>query len=552
MTDSIKTNSIKTDAIENYRRLYRDFRWETPEHFNFAAAIDKFAEDPRRVAILWEDSEGRRARLTFADIAQQSRRIANVLAGHGIRRGDAVLLVLPRITLWQAAYIGALRLGAIVIPCTSMLRENDLVYRANHSGARAIIAGVENAAMIAELRKQCPSVEHYLIAGAARSGWISLQEYMGHASPAFKTANTKSSEPAICYYTSGTTKEPKAVLHSHGYTYSHRFTGLNWLDARPGDLHWTTSDTGWAKAAYGVLFGPWMNGVTTFMYNGRFDAAKELELIARYGVTTFCAPPTEYRILIKENLADYSFPKLRHCTGAGEPLNPEVIEVWRERLGLTIHDGYGQTETAILAANMPAMPVKPGSMGLPFPGHEVRVIDNEMAETEVDELGEIAVRISPERPPSVFLEYWKNAQETANVFRGDWYLTGDQATRDADGYLWFVGRADDVIISAGYRIGPFEVESALLEHPAVMESAVVASPDADRGSIVKAFVKLRPGTEAGERLVTELQEHCKRVTAPYKYPREIEFIDELPKTVSGKIRRVELRHREESRKGKPA
>ena len=433
MTDSIKTNSIKTDAIENYRRLYRDFRWETPEHFNFAAVIDKFAEDPRRVAILWEDSEGRRARLTFADIAQQSRRIANVLAGHGIRRGDAVLLVLPRITLWQAAYIGALRLGAIVIPCTSMLRENDLVYRANHSGARAIIAGVENAAMIAELRKQCPSVEHYLIAGAARSGWISLQEYMGHASPAFKTANTKSSEPAICYYTSGTTREPKAVLHSHAYSYSHRFTGLNWLDVRPGDLHWTTSDTGWAKAAYGVLFGPWMNGVTTFMYNGRFDAAKELELIARYGVTTFCAPPTEYRILIKENLADYSFPKLRHCTGAGEPLNPEVIEVWRERLGLTIHDGYGQTETAILAANMPAMPVKPGSMGLPFPGHEVRVIDNEMAETEVDELGEIAVRISPERPPSVFLEYWKNAQETANVFRGDWYLTGDQATRDADG-----------------------------------------------------------------------------------------------------------------------
>jgi len=552
MTDSIKTDATRTDTLEKYRRAYRDFRWETPEYFNFAAAIDKFAEDPRRVAILWEDSEGRRARLTFAYIAQQSKRIANVLAGHGIRRGDPVLLVLPRITLWQAAYIGALRLGAIVIPCTSMLREKDLVYRANHSGARAIIAGVENAAMIAELRKQCPSVEHYLIAGAARTGWMSLQEEMSRALEAFKPANTKSSEPAICYYTSGTTMEPKAVLHSHGYTYSHRFTGLNWLDVRPGDLHWTTSDTGWAKAAYGVLFGPWMNGVTTFMYNGRFDAAKELELVGRYGVTTFCAPPTEYRILIKENLTDYSFPKLRHCTGAGEPLNPEVIEVWRERLGLTIHDGFGQTETAVLAANMPAMPVKPGSMGLPFPGHYVRVIDNEMAETKVDELGEIAVRVSPERPPSLFLEYWKNAEETASVFRGDWYLTGDQATRDADGYLWFVGRADDVIISAGYRIGPFEVESALLEHPAVMESAVVASPDADRGSIVKAFVKLKPGAEPGDWLVTELQEHCKRVTAPYKYPREIEFIDELPKTVSGKIRRVELRRREESRKGRSA
>jgi len=541
-----------TDALEKYRRAYHDFRWETPEHFNFAAVIDKFAENQARVAILWEDNDGRRARLTFADIAQQSKRIANVLGGIGIKGGDPVMLVLPRITLWQAAYIGTLRLGAIVIPCTSMLREKDLVYRANHSGARAIIASVENAAMIAELRKQCPSVEHYLIAGASRTGWISLQEEMNRASAAFKPANTKSSEPAICYYTSGTTREPKAVLHSHGYCYGHRFTGLNWLDVRPGDLHWTTSDTGWAKAAYGVLFGPWMNGVTTFMYNGRFDAAKELELIGRYGVTTFCAPPTEYRILVKENLADHQFPKLRHCTGAGEPLNPEVIEVWRERLGLTIHDGYGQTETIILAANMPGMPVKPGSMGLPFPGHDVRVIDDEMAETKVDDVGEIAVRVRPERPPPLFLEYWKNAEETASVFRGDWYLTGDQATRDADGYLWFVGRADDVIISAGYRIGPFEVESALLEHPAVIESAVVATPDADRGSIVKAFVKLRPGAEPGPRLVTELQEHCKRVTAPYKYPREIEFIDELPKTVSGKIRRAELRRQEESRKGKSA
>ncbi|HXN11946.1 MAG TPA: acyl--CoA ligase [Candidatus Acidoferrales bacterium] len=544
-------DSAKLDALEAYQRAYRDFRWETPEHFNFADVIDKFAEDPRRVAILWEDSEGKRARLTFADIAVQSKRIANVLAGHGIRRGDAVMLVLPRITLWQAAYIGALRLGAIVIPCTSMLREKDLIYRANHSGARAIIACVENASMIADLRKECPGVAQYFICGATRTGWISLQEYMGHATPAFKSANTKSSEPAICYYTSGTTREPKAVLHSHSYTYSHKFTGLNWLDLRPGDIHWTTSDTGWAKAAYGVLFGPWMNGVTTFMYNGRFDAARELDLLARYRITTFCAPPTEYRILIKEKLGDYSFPALRHCTGAGEPLNPEVIEVWRQHLGLTIHDGYGQTETTILAANMPAMPVKPGSMGLPFPGHDVRVINNELAEAGIDEVGEIGVRVTPERPPSLFLEYWKNAEETASVFRGEWYLTGDQATRDADGYLWFVGRADDVIISAGYRIGPFEVESALLEHPAVMESAVVASPDADRGSIVKAFIKLRPGAEPNDRLITELQEYCKRITAPYKYPREIEFVGELPKTVSGKIRRVELRQQEQSRKRPP-
>ena len=541
---------MSNDAIEKYRLAYQNFKWETPEFFNFGATIDKFAEDPRRVAILWEDSAGRRARLTFADIAQQSSRIANVLTGFGIRRGDPILLVLPRITLWQAAYIAALRIGAIVIPCTSMLREKDLVYRANHSEARAIIATAENAAMIAELRKQCPSLQHFIIAGAARTGWTSLQEAMRQAAPTFKPANTRSSDPAICYYTSGTTREPKAVLHSHGYSYSHRFTGLNWLDVKVDEIHWTTSDTGWAKAAYGVIFGPWMNGVTTFMYNGRFDAQKELELLSRYNVATFCAPPTEYRMLIKEDLSKYQFPKLRHCTGAGEPLNPEVIEVWRERLGHTIHDGYGQTESIILAANMPGMPVKPGSMGLPFPGHDVHVIDNAMEETKVDEIGEVAVRVKPERPPSLFLEYWKNPEETASVFRGDWYLTGDQATRDADGYLWFVGRADDVIISGGYRIGPFEVESALLEHPAVMESAVVASPDPDRGSIVKAFVKLRAGAERSIALATELQEHCKRITAPYKYPREIEFIDELPKTVSGKIRRVELRRQEEARKGK--
>lgn len=536
-------------VMSSYQRRYRNFRWNVPEYFNFGEVIDGYAADRTRVALLYEDQDGKRARLTFADIREQSNQIANVLSGLGLNRGDPILLMLPRVTLWQAAYIGALKAGLLVVPCTAMLREKDLVYRANHSGARAIIAAPESAELAGDLAKDCPSLSHFIVAGSARSGWTSLQAAMRQASVDYTPVKTAASEPAICYYTSGTTKDPKAVLHSHAYTFSHRYTGLNWLDLREGDIHWTTSDTGWAKAAYGVLFGPWMNGVTSFMYNGRFEPRTELELLGRYKITTFCAPPTEYRMLIKEDLSGYRFPALRHCTAAGEPLNPEVVEVWRKHFKLTVHDGYGQTESIILVANMAGMEIKPGSMGLPFPGHDVRVVDAELNETKLDEVGEIAVRVNPDRPPSLFLEYWKNAEETAFSFRGDYYLTGDQAYRDAGGYLWFVGRADDVIISAGYRIGPFEVESALLEHPAVMESAVVASPDADRGSVVKAFVKLKPGAEASDALARELQEHVKRVTAPYKYPRRIEFIDELPKTVSGKIRRVELRRREAGRTG---
>jgi acetyl-CoA synthetase/medium-chain acyl-CoA synthetase len=534
---------------DTYERRYRDFRWNTPAYFNFGDTIDHFAGDAGRVAVLWEDQDGNRARLTFADIREQSNRIANVLTGLGIKPGDPVMIVLPRITLWQTAYIGALKAGAMVIPCVSMLREKDLVYRVNHSAARAVIAGLDSAELVGDLRRQSASIKHYLLVGSTRTGWTGLHEAMNQASAQFSPVRTSASDPAICYYTSGTTKEPKAVLHGHAYVYAHRFTGSAWLDLKPTDLHWTTSDTGWAKAAYGVIFGPWMNGITTFMYNGRFEPQKELELIERYKISTFCAPPTEFRMLVKEDLGKYNLSALRHCTAAGEPLNPEVIEVWREHCGLAIHDGYGQTETTLVAANLPGMEIRPGSMGRPFPGLDVRVLDDDLDECREGEVGQIAVRVKPERPPSIMLEYWKNPEENAAVFRGDFYLTGDQAYRDAGGYLWFVGRADDVITSAGYRIGPFEVESALLEHPAVMESAVVASPDPDRGSIVKAFVRCKPGTETNEVLARELQEHVKRVTALYKYPREIEFVDDLPKTVSGKIRRVELRMLEEQRKG---
>ncbi len=532
----------------SYEELVARFRWQLPEEFNFGALIDAWATDRSRVALYWEDESGRRERWTFWDVRQASNRFMNALAGLGVRAGDPVMVMLPRIPAWQVAMIGALKLGALVIPCTASLRARDVAYRARHSGARAIVTTVDLVPEADRGLADAPGVDVRVAVGGAPDGWRDWDAVLGAASPGGVPARTRVVEPALCYYTSGTTKEPKAVLHAHGYTFAHRYTGEYWLDLQRTDLHWTTSDTGWAKAAYGVLFGPWMNGVPVFMYHGRFEPARQLDLLERYEVSVFCAPPTEYRMLVKEDLGRRRLPRLRHCTGAGEPLNPEVIHSWHDAFGLLVHDGYGQTESALLAANLPGIPIRPGSMGKAFPGHDLRVLGEDGAELPAGDVGDLAVSLAGGAPPTLLLEYWKNPTETAAVRRGDWYLTGDRARRDEDGYLWFIGRADDVIISAGYRIGPFEVESALLEHPAVVESAVVASPDPVRGEVVKAFVVVRPGHTADGALVVALQDHVKRVTAPYKYPREIEFVDALPKTVSGKIRRVELRERERARK----
>ncbi len=523
-----------------YEDLVASFRWDVPAEFNFGAVVDAWATDRSRVALHWENDRGETTRLTFWDVRVGSNRVMNALAGLGVERGDAVLVMLPRVPAWHLVMIGALKLGALVIPCTASLREQDVAYRARHSGATAIVTTVDHAAVVDAALADPAAVPVRLALGGAPAGWHDLEAAMARAASTGAVARTRSDEPALCFYTSGTTKHPKAVLHAHAYTYAHRWTGEWWLDLRRTDLHWTTSDTGWAKAAYGVLFGPWMNGVPTFMYDGRFDPERELDLLERWEISTFCAPPTEYRMLVKADLARRRLPYLRHCTAAGEPLNPEVIHAWQDAFGLQVHDGYGQTESIILAANLPSLPIRAGSMGKAFPGHDVRVIDEAGRELPPGEVGDLALRGAP---PSLFLEYWKNPEETAAVRRGEWYVTGDRASCDEDGYLWFVGRADDVIISAGYRIGPFEVESALVSHPAVVEAAAVAAPDPDRGEIVHAFVVPASGHTGSDALVRELQEHVKRVTAPYKYPRAIEFVDALPKTVSGKIRRVELRAR---------
>jgi acyl-coenzyme A synthetase/AMP-(fatty) acid ligase len=538
--------------MTDYEQTYREFRWEVPEFYNFAYdVVDRWGEDAQKLAMLWVNERGEEQRLTFRHFAVRANQVGNALRTMGIRKGDRLLLMLPRLPEWWEAVLGIMKIGAVSMPGTTLLTAKDVAYRIQSAEAKAVITDDEGALKVEQVAEDCPTLQLKILLGAEREGWVNYTRVVASAATDLKREPTRGDEPMMLYFTSGTVGYPKMVLHTHvSYPIGHIVTGKYWLDLKPSDLHWNLSDTGWAKAAYSNLFGPWAMGAALFTFDGRgrFEARQTLELLERYPITTFCAPPTAYRLLVLEDLSRYRLPALRHCVGAGEPLNPEVIEAWRRGTGQLIRDGYGQTETVILVANFPPLPVKPGSMGKPSPGFVVGVIDEEGREVPAGAEGDIAVKLTPQRPVGLFKEYWRNPEATASCRRGDWYVTGDRAVRDEDGYLWFVGRADDVIISAGYRIGPFEVESALVEHPAVAEAAVVASPDPIRGDIVKAFVILAPGHQPSEQLVVDLQEHVKRVTAPYKYPREIEFTPELPKTISGKIRRVELRQRERERK----
>jgi len=518
------------------------FNWNPPARYNFARdTIGRLAaERPGDRAMLWTDATGNAIDRSFAELADHAARAAAVLGLAGVKRGDTVLILLSREIEWWELMLGCLALGAIASPGTIQLSAKDIAYRRQAAEATCVIAGADIADRVEAALSDIALVH----IGGARSGWLDYGAAKATATPLTEIVDTRFDEDALCYFTSGTTGHPKMTIHGHGYALAHEITGRYWLDLKPGDLHWNLSDTGWAKAAWSSLFAPWLMGAAIFVNHAAgFDPAASLDLLARHPITTLCAPPTAYRMFVRADLSGRAFPHLRHCVSAGEPLNPEVIDLWRAATGLDIHDGYGQTETVLLCCNRKGA-ARQGAMGRPAPGIDLAVIDDTGSPAPPGEEGDVALRAGGTRPPGLFTGYRGEPERTASVFRDGWYLTGDRAVVDEDGFFWFVGRADDVILSAGYRIGPFEVESALFEHPAVAESAVVASPDPTRGEVVKAFVVLAAGHTASDALAEELQAHVKMTTAPYKYPRRIAFVASLPKTVSGKIRRKELREQE--------
>jgi acetyl-CoA synthetase len=546
MTSTRPTRS-DPPRLEDYEAERAAYRVEVQDRFNpVLDIIERWAaEAPDDVALVTLDGQGGLvAEQTVADLARESRRAGRALMGLGIGKGDPVFIMLPRVPAWYSALLGAVRIGAVPMPGTNQLTSRDISYRLSQAEAVAVITDRDGARKVQAIDQTPTSLGHRIAWGGAE-GWLDLDEIMEAAGDGETPPSpTSRHDPMLLYFTSGTVSYPKMVLHPCSYGLGHVSTARFWHDLRAGDRHWTVTDTGWAKAAWGGLFGQWHERATVVQVAlGKPAADTILGILKQAQITSFCAPPTLYRLLVQADFSGHDLSGLRHCTSAGEPLNPEVIRVWEERTGLTIYDAYGQTETTCLVANYRALPVRPGSMGKPMPGYVVEVLGEDGRPAPDDTVGNIAVAYEPERPVGLFDEYHRDPEATARAFRDGWYYTGDKAWRDGDGYFWFEGRDDDVITSSAYRIGPFEVESALIEHPAVAEAAVVGKDDPERTQIVTAFCVLAAGFEPGQGLARELQEHARRLTAPYKYPREIHFVAELPKTVSGKIRRSELRER---------
>jgi acetyl-CoA synthetase len=539
---------IEFDSYEDFKE---NFSIKIPDNFNFAYdVVDVYArEQPDKKALIWCDDNGEEKVFSFADLASYSNKTANILKRYGIRKGDSVMLMLKsRYEFWF--FLLALhRIGAIAVPATHMLTKKDIVYRVERAGIKMIVAAPDTGILdcVDDAYSEVSNVLKTRIAiGLQRDGWLSFEKEL-EAAPADFTRPTGeeatiNEDILLNYFSSGTTGLPKMVQHNFTYPLAHIITARYWQNVTDGGLHYTVADSGWAKCVWGKIYGQWIAGSAVFVYDyDRFTAERMLENTGKYGVTTFCAPPTIYRFLIREDLSKYDLSCLDYCVTAGEPLNPEVYQKFLEITGLKLMEGFGQTETIVTLATYPWIEPKPGSMGKPSPEYSIELLNAEGKPCEVGEEGEIVIDTRVRKPPGIFIGYGADPERTKDVWHDGYYHTGDMAWKDEDGYFWFVGRADDIIKTSGYRVGPFEVESALIEHPAVLECAITGVPDPVRGQVIKATIVLTKDYTASEELKKELQDHVKRVTAPYKYPRVVEFVTELPKTISGKIRRVEIR-----------
>ncbi|MEC0967708.1 acyl-CoA synthetase MbcS [Bacillus altitudinis] len=516
-----------------------------PEQYNLVSEIEAFSHDQKKIALHWQDGNGHEAHVTYAALVEEANKIGHVLLNAGFKKGDKIIVMVPRMLEAYSIYLAILKTGMVVIPCSEMLRAKDIDYRIEHAEAKGAIVYASFIQSF-EGTNQPKDFKTFSI-GENDHGWTNIVAQKEEQSSELKLADTTRTDMAFLSYTSGTTGNPKGVVHTHGWAYAHLRTAAKaWLSINEGDKVWATAGPGWQKWVWSPLLSVLGSGAEGFVYGGKFNPNTYLELLQKNEINVLCCTPTEYRFMAKvDDLSQYELPTLHSAVSAGEPLNREVIDTFKKHFDIEVRDGYGQTESTLLVGVLKGMDIKPGSMGKPTPGNEVEIIDENGQICAPGEIGDIAVHLET---PALFKEYYKDAERTKAQRRGDYFITGDRAKKDEDGYFWFESRRDDIIVSSGYTIGPFEVEDALIKHPAVKECAVVASPDEIRGSIVKAYVVLRDASAQSDELIKELQTHVKNTTAPYKYPREIEFIDELPKTPSAKIRRVELRERELARK----
>ena len=526
--------------------ILREMKIRYPENYNFGYDIvDEIAvNDPDRTALVWDSCHEAERRFTFADIKRLSDKTANYLASLGIGKGDMVLMIMKQRYQFWYTIVALHKLGAVAIPATYMLTKHDIEYRVRAAGIKAIICTDQTPVSKAVEASDIPEVKIRILVGEPREGWLDFDSGVEAASEELERRDTKATEPFLMYFTSGTSDNPKMVLHDHTYSLGHILTAKHWHRVDPEGLHFTVSDTGWGKAVWGKLYGQWIMESAVFVYEyDKFNPSDILDMIEKHRITSLCCPPTMFRLYINAGLEGHDLSSLKHCNIAGEALNPDTFETWRKATGLTLMEGFGQTETTLTVATIDGMEAKPGSMGKPSPQFKVDIVDENGRHCPAGVPGEIVVSIEP-KVPGIMMGYYRDPEKTAATLRDGWHHTGDVAWRDEDGYFWYVGRNDDIIKSSGYRISPFEIESALMLHPSVLECAVTGVPDPVRGQIIKATIVLRDGWEPSDALKKEIQDFTKKETAPYKYPRAVEFVKELPKSISGKVRRVEIRNRD--------